>query len=100
MPTNTKIVPDNSGEFVDGVDRHYYANQVISKGPWDTTFAFRKAAAHAKDRARHNQIRAIRAEAAKARGDFNALSGRAAGRDGDIRSIDGVKGAPDSAIKL
>lgn len=99
MPVNTKHVPDsNSGEYAEGVDRHYYANQVVSKGPWDTTFAFRKAAAHIKDRARHNQIKAIRAEAAKARGDFNSLSGRAASRD--QRSIDGVKGAPDSAIKL
>ena len=105
MPTTFK--PDGgNNETLDGVDRHYYEKQVRAGGAGiDDTYAFRLAAARAKDTARHNLIKRVREEAAKAR------YGRSIGQElGDIlsgrqdavenRTVDGVKGAPDDAIKL
>lgn len=95
----TTVKPDGSPEYVDGLDRHYYERQVGAASPFDHTHQFKLAAARAKDQARHQLVKAVRVEAAKARGDLNAASGRAA-RDGERRSVDGVEGAPDDAIKL
>lgn len=97
MPTTVKPDGDQSS-FVDGVDRHYYENQVGAASPFDDTFQFRLAAARAKDRARHHLIKAVRVEAAKARGGM--ISDGATARAAERRSIDGVEGATDDAIKL
>lgn len=105
MPTN--FVPDNNqSDFIDGVDRHFYENQVGASSPFDETFAFRLAAAVAKDRARHQLVRAIRKADEDAR--FNRSTGQELGDvlrgnpdgSGIKRSIDGVDGASDNAIKL
>jgi hypothetical protein len=98
----TQIKPDNSGEYVDGVDRHFYENQVGASSPFDDTFQFRLAAAIAKDQARHQLIRAVR----KADDDARANSFTGFGNDSLMdrmsisRSIDGVESANDDKIKL
>lgn len=97
-----KYEPDrDTVDPIPGVDRHFYRNQVLANSSSSgETLAFQLAAADAKDRARHEMIKAVRAEAAKASGNFNTLSGRAAATDNERRTIDGVTGAPDDAIKL
>jgi hypothetical protein len=116
MPSTTKLQPDtDSSEAIEGIDRHYYANQVVSGGPWDRTYPFRMAAAHAKDRARHHLLKAIWMEEQRlasqtftgglaltsgvsiVRADF---SQQARANVLANRTVDGVKGASDDAIKL
>lgn len=99
----TKFVRDNdTSDFVDGVDRHFYENQVGPSSPFDTTHDFKLAAAVAKDKARHQMIRAVR----KADEDARAGSFSGFGNDSLMdsmsvsRSINGVEGAPDENIKL
>lgn len=102
MPST--FVPDAGAGDADipGVDRHYYRNQVGASSPFDDTHAFRMAAAVAKDRARHDLIKAVRKADQDAR--YNSFTGF--GKDSltdamsIARSIDGVEGANDDAIKL
>ena len=113
----TKVVPDgDESAFVEGVDRHYYRRQVGPSSPFDNTHAFRLAAAIAKDKARHKLIKAVRKEEQRIkseRGVFQEFSDRANNPGGDAdyskqarrnvlanRTVDGVKGASDDAIKL
>ena len=95
---------DSAGGDLEGVDRHYYAKQVEPASPFDKTHAFRLATARAKDRVRHNLIRAIREREREARGNsFTGLGdvSQAARREVYAqRTVDGVKGATDDAIKL
>lgn len=104
MATRFMAGNDSSGRL-EGVDRHFYEKQIGPASPFDDTHAFRLAAARAKDTARHKLIKRIREEEAKAR------YGRSVGAElGDIlsgrqdvisqRTVDGVKGASDDAIKL
>lgn len=107
----TRLIPDNSAvESLPGVDRHYYEKQIGPASPFDDTYAFRLAAARAKDTARHKLIRAVQKTATEAdRGGFD-FEGTGRGviknQTDDVarglvkRSIDGVDGAPDDAIKL
>lgn len=100
----TKIIPDNgTSDFVDGADRHFYEKQVTgSSSPFDPTYDFRLAAAMAKDKARHQLIRAVRDADHQARAD--SLTGF--GNDSLIgsmsisRSINGVEDTLDENIKL
>lgn len=101
----TQIKTDTQAQWVDGVDRHYYEKQVGAANPFDDKYQFKLAAARAKDKARHEMIRAVRNAAQDARerrgvgqelGDI--LSGRQA--TSEKRWVDGVEGAPDDAIKL
>ncbi|MDP1866998.1 MAG: hypothetical protein Q8L13_11745 [Bradyrhizobium sp.] len=111
----TLIKGPDAPDKIEGVERHHYANQVVSRGPLDHTYAFRKAAAHAKDRARHNQIKAIRKEEARLRSEAFAgsvtlspgldivradFSDQARANVLANRTIDGVRGASDDDIKL
>jgi hypothetical protein len=99
----TKLVPDNnSSDFVEGIDRHYYQNQVGPASPFDTTHAFRLAAAIAKDKARHQMVRAVREADRKARSESFTGFGNDSlmGAMSVSRSINGVEGAPDENIKL
>ena len=95
---------DSDGGDLEGVDRHHYEKQIGPSSPFDRTHAFRLATARAKDRARHKLIRAIRKKEREARG--NSLTGlgdfsQAARREVYAqRTVDGVKGATDDAIKL
>lgn len=101
----TELQPDNDASaFVEGVDRHYYEKQVGPSSPFDDTHAFRLAAARAKDKARHQLIRAVQQEEERLRseslsglGDYSQEARRNTIAN---RSVDGVKGAPDDAIKL
>lgn len=93
-----RFVPDNADEqSISGVDRHYYEAQVPPSSPGNDT-SFKRAAAVAKDRARHQLIRAVLEEDRKARGaSFTGLD------DTSVqvkRQIDGIEGATDDAIKL
>lgn len=101
MPVNLKPDSDQS-DFVDGVDRHFYQNQVGPSSPFDDTHGFRLATAIAKDRARHQLIRAVRKADQDAR--YNSFTGLGNDSISDVtsisRSIDGVERAPDEAIKL
>lgn len=104
MPTTFKA-DSGSVEQLEGVDRHFYAKQVGPASPFDDTYAFRLAAARAKDTARHKLIKRIREEERKARGDRSVgaeLGDIFSGREKLVaqRTVDGVKGAPDDAIKL
>jgi hypothetical protein len=102
MTTTFKPDAAASDGDIPGVDRHYYENQVGPSSLTDDTHAFRLAAAVAKDTARHQLIRAVR----KANEDARANSLTGLGKDtiSDsiywTRSIDGVEGASDDAIKL
>jgi hypothetical protein len=103
MPSSTKFVPDNdTSDFVDGVDRHFYEKQLGAKSPFDTTYDFKLAAAVAKDKARHQMIRAVREADAKARNESFSGFGNDSltGAMSVSRSIDGVEDAPDENIKL
>lgn len=95
---------DNAGGDLEGVDRHYYEKQVGPSSPFDETHAFRRAAARAKDRARHQLIRAIRDKEREARGNsFTGLGDFSQAARSEVyaqRTVDGVKGATDDAIKL
>lgn len=95
---------DDAGGDLDGVDRHYYEKQVGPSSPFDETWAFRHAAAVAKDRARHNFIRAIRDKEREIKGNsFTGVGDFSDAARREIyaqRSVDGVKGATDDAIKL
>lgn len=101
----SRFVDDaGAGGDLEGVDRHYYENQVGAASPLDEAHAFRLAAARAKDRARHDLIRAIRAKEREARGDtfggFGQVTPAARGEIYAQRTVDGVKSATDDAIKL
>lgn len=104
MPT--RFEPGNSAsvEQLEGVDRHYYEKQVGPSSPFDSTHAFRLAAAIAKDRARHELIKAIRAQEREARGNsFTGLGDVSPAARSEVyaqRAVDGVKGATDDSIKL
>lgn len=102
-----------NGRVTDRFDPHYYEKQVARGAPWDTGYAFRLAAARAKDKARSKLVRAIRLEAKRLQSasyttlgadyltrdhGFNAFVGEA--HTNVTRSIDGVRDAPDDAIKL
>jgi hypothetical protein len=91
-------------ESLEGVDRHYYEKQIGPSSPGDNTQAFKLAAAVAKDRARHELIKAIRVEDARLRGDsivgIGDFSGEARANVYANRTVDGVRGASDDAIKL
>ena len=102
MPT--RFVPDaedNDPDFP-GVDRHYYERQVGASSPFDPTHAFRLAAAVAKDRARHELIKAVHQADADARANSFTGLGNQSINDAAAwsRTIDGVDQAPDDAIKL
>lgn len=101
MPVTIKPDGDQSG-FVDGVDRHFYENQVGPSSHFDDTHAFRLATARAKDKARHQLIKAIQKADQDAR--YNSFTGFGADSISDAtsvsRSIDGVERASDEAIKL
>lgn len=107
MPT-TFIPQVGNEESLPGVDRHYYEKQVGPASPFDDKHAFKLAAARAKDTARHKLIRAVQAERDKAvAGQFHGTGvGVILNRTDDVarslvtRSIDGVDGASDDAIKL
>lgn len=108
----TKFVPDSSSNEPDipGVDRHYYEKQIGPASPFDDTYAFRLAVARAKDKARHKLIRAVQAAADEADRSGFDFAGTGRGiikyHTDDVarglvkRSVDGVDGAPDDAIKL
>lgn len=118
MPTTTTFQPGNQAvETLDGVDRHFYEKQIGPASPFDDTYAFRLAAARAKDTARHKLINRIRQEERKARANRSIgaeIGDIVSGHEGDARAfleserrdiiarrtIDGVEGAPDDAIKL
>ncbi|MBR1198829.1 hypothetical protein JQ574_22795 [Bradyrhizobium sp. AUGA SZCCT0158] len=112
-----KFIPgqDDPAADLDGVDKHYYRNQVGPSSPFDTTHAFRWAEARAKDRARHNLIRAVRKEEQRLRNETFAggvrvdsslnvvvddFSAEARQNVLNNRTIDGIAGAKDDAIKL
>lgn len=105
--STTRFVPDQDTDpAISGVDRHFYERQVGAASPFDATHAFRLAAARAKDKARHELIRAVQ------KADEDARQNRGLGRElGDVlagnptgavttRTIEGVAGASDDAIKL
>lgn len=100
----TKLLPDNdTSDFVDGVDRHFYEKQVTgSSSPFDGTYEFRLATARAKDKARHQMIRAVHAADHQARADSLGGFGNDSLLDSMSvsRSINGVEDAPDENIKL
>ncbi len=101
-----RLVRDGTieNEDIPGVDRHYYVNQIGPKSPFDDTYEFRLAAAIAKDKARHQLIRAVRKADEDARYNRGRLEELADITNqvafGVTRSVDGVEGAPDNAIKL
>jgi hypothetical protein len=115
----TKYIPDREEPSEVGAvhswNHKYYRNQVQAGAPWDTTFAFRYAVAHAKDRARNELIRAIRMEAQRLQEESRTTLGiDYLTRNDDLasfdnqaksnvlaqRKINGVEGAPDDAILL
>jgi|GEM_PF-3055100 len=102
-----------SGRVTDRFDPHHYEKQVARGAPWDTGYAFRLATARAKDKARTKLVRAIRLEAKQMKSaSYTTLGADYLTRDHGIntfigeahanvvRSIDGVRDAPDDAIKL
>lgn len=111
----TTFIPDpqiqSNGRVVTHND-HFYRDQVTGGGPFDTSFAFRWATASALDKARNNLIDAVGNEARQLRQEqASTLSGFVSDGATDFRaevnanvmatrSIDGVEGAPDDAIKL
>jgi hypothetical protein len=77
---------------IDGVDRHFYENQVPPSSPFrDNAFAL--ATARAKDNARHELIVAIQEADADARNASFAGFGNQ-GLSGEMLSIDGCGGPP------
>jgi hypothetical protein len=107
--------PDDLG-LVHGWNHRYYRDQVKSQGifAYDFSFRFRFAAAEALDYARNELIAAVRAEANRIRDEsYTTLGLDYLWRDHEIgsfdaqaqqniltqRSINGVNGAPDDAIK-
>jgi hypothetical protein len=104
MPTSFIPGTDDT-EYAEGVSRTYYQDQVRgSHSVFDSQFEFKLAAAHAKDRARHKLIKAVRDKAIEVRqsqGRLEELGGFFTGdRMVQDREIDGLLGAPDDAIKL
>lgn len=91
----------DSGPDIAGVDRHYYEKQVPPSSPFNDT-SFQIAAAVAKDRARHQLIRAIEKADADARGaSFTGFGNDSlTGQLSVSRSIDGNDQAPLNDIKL
>jgi hypothetical protein len=87
-------------EDIGDVDNHFYEKQVPPSGPFGDN-AFALATARAKDTARMQLIKAIRQADLDARGKGFGL-GLAGFSDGVLikRSVDGVNGASDDAIKL
>lgn len=89
---------------IPGVDPHYYEKQIGPASPFDDTYEFRLATARAKDAAREQLIDAIRKADTDARynmgkfEEFRNISNEVA--FGTTRTIDGVEGLPDNAIKL
>jgi hypothetical protein len=104
MPLRLQRDGTLDNEDIPGVDRHYYENQIGPKSPFDDTYEFRLAAAIAKDKARHQLIRAVQKADEEARfnrgrlEEFADITNEVA--FGTTRTIDGVEGAPDNAIKL
>jgi hypothetical protein len=112
-----RLVTDNGDtEDIGDVDSHFYEKQVPPNGPFGSN-AFALATARAKDKARVQMIKAIRKADAEAmstglglglqgfsEGVLISTSGGETklGLSGVVRSrtIDGVLGAPDDAIKL
>jgi hypothetical protein len=99
----------------DGYNKHLYADAVQPGSIWDTTYEFRRAAAAAKDTARNQLRHAIKLEEQRLleqqlttlSGSYltsdpfsSDFSGQARSNVMVTRSIDGVEGAPDNAIKL
>jgi hypothetical protein len=110
------VTDDGDTEDIGDVDSHFYEKQVAPSGPFGSN-AFALATARAKDKARVQLIKAVRKADADARstGLGLGLQGFSAGvlistsggetklvAPGVLRSrtIDGVPGAPDDAIKL
>jgi hypothetical protein len=113
----TKYIPDPEQPDDVGTTHSWnhklYRDQVGSGAPWDTTFAFRYAVAHAKDRARNELIKTVRREARRLQEesrsnlttflkDDSLSSFNDQAKDSVLtqRKIDGVDGLPDDAIKL
>ena len=106
MPTEFKPDP-YATDYVEGVSRTYYQDQVQQNhSAFDDEFEFKLAAAHAKDQARHKLIRAMQDKAKEFRlnqGRLQDLEGFLSGNrfnENEKRTVDGVEGAPDDAIKL
>lgn len=114
MPSS--FVPDNEA-VPSGADWDptYYRRRVERGADWDTTYAFRLAEAAAKDSARNQLIAAIRLEEKRLQEqalttlgtDYltretqrAAFAGQARANVYAQRTVDGVKGATDEAIKL
>lgn len=99
-----RFVPDHEPEeTLEGVDRHFYEKQVPPSGPFQDN-SFKLAAARAKDKARHDLIKAVRQKAIDANYNMGRIEEAGHFLSGESitwkRSIDGVEGAPDDAIKL
>jgi|SRR4051812_15787165 hypothetical protein len=112
MPIRLIKGADEPGDL-DGVDRHFYENQVGPSSLFDDAHAFRLATARAKDQARHKLIRAVREEEARVKAEtfagvkldsmFNVSDDFSAEARRNVlqnRTVDGAKGAGDDAIKL
>ncbi|MES2030845.1 MAG: hypothetical protein V4477_16820 [Pseudomonadota bacterium] len=105
MPT--KFIPDSGGfDYQDGLEPHYYENQVPSPGPLGE-YTFERAAARAKDKARHQFVKRVRAERDRVRterGVFQEfgmiLSGQNPGKTDVTMTVDGAAASSDDAIKL
>lgn len=88
---------DPVGADIPGVDRHFYENQVPPSSPFrDNAFAL--ATARAKDKARHELIRAIQKADADAR-NASVTGFGDQGLAGEM-SIDGRDGVSLNDIKL
>jgi len=101
---------DLGGEFKD-VDRHYYRDQVRNSSSeliptieGQAKRATELAVADAKDRARHELIKALREEEQRLRTETFTGIGNFAGQARDNiyknRTIDGLAGKTDNDIKL
>ena len=97
------FIPDANAPADDlpGVDRHFYENQIPPATPWNDT-SFARAAAVAKDRARHDLIKAVHQADQDARSDsFTGFGDLGIAASISIsRTIDGTEGLSDDAIKL
>lgn len=107
MPST--FIPDSDGfDYADGLDAHYYQNQVPPSGPLDDR-SFEMAAARAKDKARHQLVKRVRVERQRVRderglskvAEFGAMLQYGDASHVDVTmSVDGVPASSDDAIKL
>jgi hypothetical protein len=96
-----RFVTDNGDtEDIGDIDPHFYEKQVAPSSPFGSN-AFDLAVAVAKDRARVQLVKAVRQADLDARSKGFGL-GLQGFSNGVLikRSVDGVNGAPDDAIKL